>query len=231
VRIGVQQADGMSIHKKFSRVLISIGILGTLGGVGGLIGHWYGAQAGAGFSACFAAGLLMGRLTSLEPTSGSKPSKVSHQIRQASKLLQNVLNILTGHNLAHAFHFHLAGKSLYLCSRCSGALLGSLVGVGIFATGWIGLSFPNGAVAFLMALPLCLDWATQTFGYRKSTNRLRFLTGALAGLAIVLLRSSSGMTEAPVLMFDILVFIFSVYLISFLLTLFQNTKKISREER
>lgn len=81
--------------------------------------------------------------------------------------------------------FAIAGKVIPLCSRCTGFYLGLIFGlilpifVGEFLTMEIEILF----IIMIIALtPMALDGFTQLFGWRKSNNILRFITGFLCSL-------------------------------------------------
>lgn len=70
----------------------------------------------------------------------------------------------------------IAGLPLAVCARCAGIYLGA----------WLGLvsKLPSRRDALLAALALmALDWASEAAGLRPAWTPVRFLTGALAGLA------------------------------------------------
>ena len=95
---------------------------------------------------------------------------------------------LLAHN--HWFTLNLYGYKLKLCARCSGYLLGfstPLLFLGYLA-GPLGLMDPGVQryVFFLLALPLVLDWITQSWGLRRSNNWVRLATGILLGVDVFL---------------------------------------------
>jgi len=60
-----------------------------------------------------------------------------------------------------------------------------LVGFDLLAPLW------QVALAFALAMPSGIDWLTQTWGFRLSTNRIRLLVGFLIGAGAGLLGLSS----------------------------------------
>ena len=100
----------------------------------------------------------------------------------------------------HWFTLSLLGRELRLCARCSGYLIGfaaptllsddpqALLGPGLQ---WLAL--------LLLATPLALDWVTQSWGLRESTNPLRLATGILMGLDIYLLYGLSIQARETIL--------------------------------
>jgi len=73
----------------------------------------------------------------------------------------------------------IAGHPMALCARDVG-LYGGLW-LGLLITLWRRVFIP-GWLAFLCLLPMALDGGTQLLGLRESTNALRLITGALAGV-------------------------------------------------
>ena len=70
----------------------------------------------------------------------------------------------------------VAGLPLAVCARCAGIYLGALLG--------LLLNLPSRRTLLLAALILvAVDWATEAAGLHPPWLLLRFLTGALAGLA------------------------------------------------
>jgi uncharacterized membrane protein len=68
-----------------------------------------------------------------------------------------------------------------LCARCTGVLLGSLLGIPL-------LFFIRPSWSFLfLFLPLILDGGSQLLGWRSSNNFLRLITGMLSGIAMLFL--------------------------------------------
>jgi uncharacterized membrane protein len=79
--------------------------------------------------------------------------------------------------------FFYRGKQFPLCARCTGILIGYLIGI-IYAifNGEIALYF-----SVILLIPLIIDGSVQLAGKWKSTNRRRFLTGILAGVGTIFL--------------------------------------------
>ena len=95
--------------------------------------------------------------------------------------------------LAHRNWFTLRafGLELRLCSLCSGYLAGflfltaskSVIGLQAFQALPTQNQF---IICILFAMPLILDWLTQSWGLRESDNVTRFITGAILGMGISL---------------------------------------------
>jgi uncharacterized membrane protein len=84
--------------------------------------------------------------------------------------------------------FRVSGRALPVCSRCTGVIAGSLAFVPAI------LILPRDAwlivISVLLTMPLVIDGMTQASGKRSSNNRIRFITGLLAGIGIALMAIS-----------------------------------------
>ncbi|MCK4380407.1 MAG: DUF2085 domain-containing protein [Candidatus Lokiarchaeota archaeon] len=100
--------------------------------------------------------------------------------------------ILTHHPLSasdHTFYLKFGRTKIYLCSRCSGVILGGLFAM--FATYLIAKIFHSefsAEFALIMCLilpvPGLIDWGSQRLLLRKSTTSSRLFTGLIIGLAL-----------------------------------------------
>ena len=93
---------------------------------------------------------------------------------------------LLAHN--HWYTLNIFGRELRLCARCSGYVIG-LSSFTIY-TGFLGLAtglWSQVSMIFTiiaLSMPMILDWVTQSWGLRDSTNFIRIATGTLMGLGI-----------------------------------------------
>jgi len=71
----------------------------------------------------------------------------------------------------------------FLCARCTGLVIGAGLAVMLL---WLDLFVPM-FVLGLICLPLLIDGFTQLFNIRKSNNLLRFISGILFAVGILLL--------------------------------------------
>jgi len=102
--------------------------------------------------------------------------------------------LLLHHN--HWLTLRMGRHELRLCARCSGTVLGyfssQLLQPFIYLVGFGTLNPPwQVALAYALALPSGIDWLTQTWNLRLSTNRIRFSAGFLIGIGAGLLGLSS----------------------------------------
>jgi len=79
-----------------------------------------------------------------------------------------------------------SGNGFRICARCTGQLIGALVGA-LFVSHW-HLSLPS-AIIIGSAFPVAAiwDWTTQARGCRESHNILRVTTGAMFALGCVII--------------------------------------------
>ena len=78
--------------------------------------------------------------------------------------------------------FSFRGKPFPICARCTGELVGMVLGLVVC---WFYL--PPTWVPCVLLLPMILDGFWQLLTHRESTNPRRFATGSLFGYALVAL--------------------------------------------
>jgi uncharacterized membrane protein len=96
----------------------------------------------------------------------------------------------------HWLTIRVGKNEVGLCARCSGTVLGYFSAFILqpltFLVGFDALvPLYQVIFAFLLALPSGIDWVTQTWGLRMSTNRIRFSVGLLIGGGACVLGLSS----------------------------------------
>lgn len=96
----------------------------------------------------------------------------------------------------HWLTLNISNHQIHVCARCSGTVLGYFSALClqplILLTGFGSLtSFLQVIFAFIFALPSGVDWVTQTWGLRLSTNTIRLFVGFLIGNGIYLMNLSS----------------------------------------
>ncbi|TMI28300.1 DUF2085 domain-containing protein [Candidatus Bathyarchaeota archaeon] len=82
--------------------------------------------------------------------------------------------------LSHTIRINLLGRTLYVCARCTGVVLGFLLGtlytnqlmMGVAARPYLLAIFP---------IPAATDWLIQVHGLRESSNWRRVVTGVALG--------------------------------------------------
>ena len=100
--------------------------------------------------------------------------------------------LLTHHPVSasdHTFYFQFGRTKIYLCSRCSGMIIGIIISS--FFTYLVQLIL-NAQISAEIALfviivfpiPGLIDWGTQKLLFRKSTTESRLFTGFIIGVAL-----------------------------------------------
>jgi len=106
----------------------------------------------------------------------------------------------------HWFTLKVGNYSFRFCSRCSGLITGvvlfSILNITTNLLNILNMPifFQIGA-SVILAIPAIIDWVTQSWRMRKSTNSLRYITGILEGVGISLL------------IFTPIVFLYKMYLL------------------
>ena len=134
---------------------------------------------------------------------------------------RSLLFLIVSHHpperLHRTIHIGLKRKSIHLCSRCTGTVLGIIA---IFAVNTFGLKFPiEFYLPLISLLPLVatIDWFTQSAKLRESKNWLRVSSGFLLGNseALVLLLIINGFFLNFLVAIGIAsVYVLSIYLIA-----------------
>ena len=83
--------------------------------------------------------------------------------------------------------FNIRGNYFPLCSRCTGLYIGAFFCFIFINLFYINYSLNFISVSVLLIIPTFIDGITQFFGFRNSNNILRFFTGLIGGLGLVIL--------------------------------------------
>lgn len=82
--------------------------------------------------------------------------------------------------------FFYKGHQFPVCARCTGAYLGIAIGVLWYLMIAMPYNWNMVYLATLMALPAVIDGGTQYLNFRESNNKLRFVTGLLLGISLII---------------------------------------------
>lgn len=83
--------------------------------------------------------------------------------------------------------FNIRGYYFPVCSRCTGLYIGVFSCFIFIKLFYIYYSLNFILFSVLLIIPTLIDGFTQFFGFRESNNLIRFLTGLIAGVGLVIL--------------------------------------------
>ena len=95
--------------------------------------------------------------------------------------LMNIGSRLGCHQMPERSFFY-KGYQFPVCARCTGLIIGYLLGVLIYF-----LKVLNWKIAIILCIPLVLDGGSQYLNWRISYQVLRLITGILCGIGIMFL--------------------------------------------
>ena len=95
--------------------------------------------------------------------------------------LMNIGSRLGCHQMPERSFFY-KGYQFPVCARCTGLIIGYLLGVLIYF-----LNVLNWKIAIILCIPLVLDGGSQYLNWRISNQVLRLITGILCGIGIMFL--------------------------------------------
>jgi uncharacterized membrane protein len=107
------------------------------------------------------------------------------QIIQENKFYNFMTNLQVCHRLPERT-FNIKGHYFPLCSRCTGLLIGSFSFFLFLYFDCIHYSLNLLIFSVLIMFPTFIDGYTQLIGLRESNNILRFFTGLIGGLGMVI---------------------------------------------
>ncbi len=107
--------------------------------------------------------------------------------------MKEALHMMVSHHppslFGHCLRVSFRGKSLYICGRCGG-IYGGLFG-GILVLFLAGQPLSPSWLWFLFALAIgfstIFDWVTQRLTPRKTTVRVRAVSGLLSGISLAII--------------------------------------------
>ncbi|WP_458453264.1 DUF2085 domain-containing protein [Methanobrevibacter sp.] len=82
--------------------------------------------------------------------------------------------------------FFIKGHQFPVCARCTGFYTGLLAYIIINSTYTHAYDFNMLIVSMILMIPVATDGLTQYFGPRESTNGLRFITGFIGGIGLII---------------------------------------------
>ncbi|MDO5832016.1 MAG: DUF2085 domain-containing protein [Methanobrevibacter sp.] len=82
--------------------------------------------------------------------------------------------------------FFIKGHQFPVCARCTGfytSLIAYLIVNRFYPHGY---DFNMLLISMVLMIPVAIDGLTQYFGPRESTNNLRFITGFIGGVGLII---------------------------------------------
>lgn len=130
-----------------------------------------------------------------EQEASSHPDELEIDTTQWSKRdeLRETLHMMLSHHppslFGHCLRVSFRGRSVYLCSRCTGMYTG--LGLGVVFLFLIGFQREPSWLWFFLALAIgfstVVDWISQRLTPRKTTNMIRAATGFLSGVSLAMI--------------------------------------------
>ncbi len=82
--------------------------------------------------------------------------------------------------------FFIKGHQFPVCARCTGFYTGLIAYLIITRFYSHGYDFNMLLTSMILMVPVAIDGLTQYFGPRESTNSLRFITGFIGGIGLII---------------------------------------------
>ena len=82
--------------------------------------------------------------------------------------------------------FHYKGHQFPVCARCTGFYAGLVVYLCVNLFYRHSYDLNTLLISIILMIPVAVDGLTQYFGPRESTNNLRFITGFIGGIGLII---------------------------------------------
>ena len=82
--------------------------------------------------------------------------------------------------------FFIKGRQFPVCARCTGFYTGLIAYLIVHAFYEHPYDINMLIVSMMLMIPVAIDGITQYFGPRESTNSLRFITGFIGGVGLII---------------------------------------------
>ncbi len=83
--------------------------------------------------------------------------------------------------------FHYKTHQFPVCARCTGFYTGLAIFLTYKAIFPINYTFTLLIISIILLIPTSIDGFTQYLGLRESNNKLRFITGLIGGIGLIIL--------------------------------------------
>lgn len=82
--------------------------------------------------------------------------------------------------------FFIKGHQFPVCARCTGFYTGLIIFIIYYSLNGIDYSFNMLILSAILIIPTAVDGFTQLLGFRQSNNTLRFTTGVIGGIGLII---------------------------------------------
>ena len=83
--------------------------------------------------------------------------------------------------------FFYKGRQFPVCARCTGFYISGIASIFLFKFYPLPCNLTTILIGILLLVPCALDGGTQLFEMRESNNTLRFITGILGGVGLIMI--------------------------------------------
>lgn len=83
--------------------------------------------------------------------------------------------------------FHINNHKFPVCARCTGFYISIIIYIILAMNIVITYNITTTIIAIILITPTIVDGTTQYFGLRESNNTLRFITGLMGGIGLMII--------------------------------------------
>lgn len=82
--------------------------------------------------------------------------------------------------------FFYKGHQFPVCARCTGFYISGIASIILFRYFYLPYDLTSLIIGIILLIPTAIDGTTQLFEMRESNNTLRFITGILGGIGLIM---------------------------------------------
>lgn len=82
--------------------------------------------------------------------------------------------------------FFYKGHQFPVCARCTGFYISGIASIILFRYFYLPYNLTSLIIGIILLIPTAIDGTTQLFEMRESNNTLRFITGILGGIGLIM---------------------------------------------
>lgn len=83
--------------------------------------------------------------------------------------------------------FFYKGHQFPVCARCTGFYISGIASIIFFRYFYLPYNLTSLIIGIILLIPTAIDGTTQLFEMRESNNTLRFVTGILGGIGLIMI--------------------------------------------